>query len=259
MLLPQNPTRWIVAHRGVSSLCPENTRSAFELAIAQQADAIECDVQLTGDQQIVVCHDTALGRYGHADVHIANTGLYQLQQLDVGSWFDSRFHNERLLSLDELLVHFGGRIPLLIELKTQHLNLQQIDQLAIRLVDHVVTRQLQNQVSFLCFDLAVLRQIKQLAAWAQLVLNTDKPRQIANAITLAEHNWLHAVDGNINSMSPGIVRRLHEGGKCSLTFTCNTVDEVVAAWKTGVDAIITNNPQQTTDILRQHGYLNHAA
>ena len=258
MPLPQHPTRWIVAHRGVSSLCPENSRSAFGLAIFQQADAIECDVQLTNDQQIVVCHDKSLDRYGHANVHIVDSSLQSLQQLDVGSWFDARFHQERLLSLDELLDEFGGKIPLLIELKTEHLLLQQAEILAGKVVRNVASRQLQHQVSFLCFDLKILRRIKDRAPWAVLVFNTHQPQRI-DAAKLAQHNWLNAIDGNINRMSPHVVGELRASGKCSLTFTCNTVDEVISAWEVGVDAIITNNPQQTTDILRQHGHLNHAA
>ena len=35
---------WIVAHRGASAEAPENTESAFTLAIEQGAEAIELDV-----------------------------------------------------------------------------------------------------------------------------------------------------------------------------------------------------------------------
>lgn len=45
----------IVAHRGSSKEAPENTLSAFNLAWAQDADAIEGDFHLTQDQ-IMICH-----------------------------------------------------------------------------------------------------------------------------------------------------------------------------------------------------------
>ena len=40
---------WNVAHRGASAERPENTLPAFELAIVQRADVVECDVRATSD------------------------------------------------------------------------------------------------------------------------------------------------------------------------------------------------------------------
>ncbi len=39
----------VIAHRGASGYAPENTRAAFDRAIAMGADALETDVQLTAD------------------------------------------------------------------------------------------------------------------------------------------------------------------------------------------------------------------
>ena len=45
------------AHRGSLTEAPENTLPAFEKALSSGATAIELDVQLTKDKQLVVCHD----------------------------------------------------------------------------------------------------------------------------------------------------------------------------------------------------------
>ena len=47
----------ILAHRGYSSIYPENTMLAFRKALEFGADGIEFDVQLTQDDQVVVIHD----------------------------------------------------------------------------------------------------------------------------------------------------------------------------------------------------------
>ena len=52
----------IWAHRGASGYAPENTLEAFELAIHQNADGIELDIQLTKDGEIVVAHDEKINR-----------------------------------------------------------------------------------------------------------------------------------------------------------------------------------------------------
>lgn len=256
--LPHLPSRWIVAHRGASGCCPENTRSAFGLALIQNADAIECDVQLTADGQIVICHDASLDRFGHIGIRICETPLAALQQFDIGNWFAPEFHDQRLLSLDELLVEFGSRLPLWIELKTEHLSLQQIDQLATTLVRQIESHRLQQQVAFLCFDVTVLQTLRDRAAWATLVLNTHQPQLICHG-TLPAHPWLNALDGNIRQMSRSVVGCAHDHGMRSMAFTCNDHDDVVRAWTMGVDAVITNFPQQTREILRTGGYLTYAA
>ena len=46
----------IFAHRGASAHAPENTIAAFELALKQQADAVELDVKLSADGQVIVIH-----------------------------------------------------------------------------------------------------------------------------------------------------------------------------------------------------------
>ncbi len=51
------PAIW--AHRGASGDFPENTRAAFEGALAQGADWVELDVRLTRDGALIVHHDSA--------------------------------------------------------------------------------------------------------------------------------------------------------------------------------------------------------
>src|SRR5205823_2268595 len=51
--------RRLYAHRGASAERPENTMPAFERALELGADALEMDVHLTRDGELVVAHDDA--------------------------------------------------------------------------------------------------------------------------------------------------------------------------------------------------------
>src|SRR4051794_25396135 len=51
-----------IAHRGASGYAPENTRAAFDRAIAMDAAMIETDVQMTADGQLVLWHDAFVDR-----------------------------------------------------------------------------------------------------------------------------------------------------------------------------------------------------
>lgn len=51
----------VVAHRGSSGAHPDNSWMAFEAAVIDGADTIECDVQATRDGVLVVRHDLIVG------------------------------------------------------------------------------------------------------------------------------------------------------------------------------------------------------
>jgi glycerophosphoryl diester phosphodiesterase len=50
----------VLGHRGASGYRPENTLEAFELAIAQGADGVECDLVPTGDGELIIRHENWL-------------------------------------------------------------------------------------------------------------------------------------------------------------------------------------------------------
>ena len=53
---------FVVAHRGASAQRPEHTLAAYELALQEGADGVECDVRLTRDGHLVCVHDRRLER-----------------------------------------------------------------------------------------------------------------------------------------------------------------------------------------------------
>src|SRR5438552_5959136 len=61
----------VVAHRGSSAMHAENSWAAFEAAVADGADAIECDIQGTRDGVLVIRHDLAVGNRPVAEITAA--------------------------------------------------------------------------------------------------------------------------------------------------------------------------------------------
>jgi len=88
------PTPCIFAHRGASGAAPENTLSAFKLALDQGAHAIELDAKLSLDGKIVVIHDPTLGRTTNGSGFVHQTSYPDLRNLDAGSWFSSQYAGE---------------------------------------------------------------------------------------------------------------------------------------------------------------------
>ncbi len=92
----------IVAHRGDVRSAPENTMPAFRNASEAEVDAIELDVRLTQDEQLVVFHDWSLKRTSNGDEYVNHYTLKELRSLDVGSWFGPVFQGERPPTLDQV-------------------------------------------------------------------------------------------------------------------------------------------------------------
>lgn len=107
-----------IAHRGLHDLCngtPENSLAAFRQAVDAQL-AVECDVHLTADGEVVVFHDDTLTRMCGVD------GIVEQQTLAELRTYRLQNTDQTIPTLRELLELIDGRVPLLIELKTHNGN-----------------------------------------------------------------------------------------------------------------------------------------
>src|SRR6201998_3172869 len=99
---------FVVAHRGASADRPEHTLAAYELALAQGAEGVECDVRLTRDGHLVCVHDRRVDRTSNGTGLVSDMTLEELRRLDFGSWHgswraDGSHGDTRLLTLDALV------------------------------------------------------------------------------------------------------------------------------------------------------------
>lgn len=107
-----------IAHRGASAYAPENTLAAFHKAVELGFDFIELDIRISKDQQLVVIHDAEVNRTTDGEGFVRDLTVGELQKLDAGSWFDPMYTSETIPLLTEVLDIFGGKIGLLIEMKS---------------------------------------------------------------------------------------------------------------------------------------------
>lgn len=104
-----------VAHRGLHDAARgiiENTAGAIDAAIAGRY-GIEVDLQISGDGEAMVHHDDALGRLTDGDGRLAEMSAAELKRVPF------RASAERMLTLPELLERVGGRVALVLELKSR--------------------------------------------------------------------------------------------------------------------------------------------
>jgi len=239
--MPASPA--IVAHRGASNDCPENTQAAFEEALRRGADAIELDVQLSRDGVPVVYHDRTLTRAGGGRRQLSALDWSELRELDPGLRFDRRFRGQTLPSLEQVLDRFAKRTRLLIEIKTRegrrgaarHVELAQS---CARLVRR---RRLERRISFLCFDESLLAAAAEVAPRAQLALNLKPPRRMTEP-TRRRLTGLHAASADVRTLTPAFGQAVLDAGLELFAFTCNTPQRVQRALEAGATAIMSDKP-----------------
>src|SRR5512145_867901 len=84
LALPTARGQLIIAHRGASHDAPENTLSAFKLAIEQGADGFEADFYLGKDGHVVCLHDPDTKRVAGKKLLATEAPFEELRLLDVG-------------------------------------------------------------------------------------------------------------------------------------------------------------------------------
>ena len=104
--------QWEYAHRGLHLAgVPENSPSAFAAAIANGM-GIECDVQRSRDGQAVVFHDGELDRLTSENGPLSARTSGELGRINLSGGADT------IPTLPQLLTQVGGKVPLLIEIKS---------------------------------------------------------------------------------------------------------------------------------------------
>lgn len=185
----------ILAHRGWSGIAPENTLSAFKLALEDPTvDAIECDIQMTKDGEVVVVHDFTLGRTSNGSGLVKDYTLAELRQLDFGAWFSPHFQGEKIPTFHELLSLIDGKKRLVVELKTTANLYPELGKKLLEAIEDYP----QETLMIESFNHGLMKQIKEQkpALCTGLILHDDVTL-LLEQIKYTNSNFIAILFGNI--------------------------------------------------------------
>lgn len=231
------PTIW--AHRGASDQAAENTMPAFELAIRQQADGIETDVQRTADGELVLIHDEQTVRTTGQPGWVHACRWTELKALN-GAAFRPELPIAGIPRLQDLL-DLIKPLDLILNIELKN-GLIQADGLEKQVWDEVCRFGLQERVIFSSFNHYSMRLMRNLSDNARCGLLyqcgiVDPWLYAARVGAQALHpHWA-------NLKIPNLTHDCHESGISVHTWTVDDPDHIRMAAKAGVDAIITNRPE----------------
>ncbi len=236
----------IIAHRGAAGKAPENTLASIRQALEDNTDWVEIDVQETADGTVVVVHDSDFMKLAGVETRVWEATLEQLQKIDIGSWFDPKFSNQRVPTLAEVLALVKDRAGLVIELKYygHDQNLEQ------RVVDLVEQAGMADQVAIMSLKYDGVEKLHRLRPdWTTGLLVTK---------TLGDIEGLDIdfIACNVATASPGFIRRIHDAGKKIYTWTVNDQVTMSRMMSLGVDGIITDEPALARRVLADRADLS---
>lgn len=227
----------VIAHRGASGYAPENTRAAFEKAIAMGADAIETDVRLTVEGALVLVHDATVTRTTDGRGPVGDHTLAELRALDAGSWFDPAFAGERVPTLAELIEDFVPRIPVVLEIKDQAATAPTIT--AIRAAG------IENRVEVTSFLWPAVTEARRLAP--ELVVGFLTPEFDADIIRRCVRRGLAQVCPHVDTLTEELVAEAHDADLTVRAHGVSRREQVDRLFVTGADGATVNWPDWITD------------
>lgn len=232
----------IVAHRGASSIAPENTMSSFRKAFQLGARAIELDVHFSKDGRLVVHHDYSLGHPDNGTGLIHESNWQQIQSVDAGSWFSPEFKGERIPDLEEVFREFSSDFDYEIELKGTTIEFLN------KIISLVMKYGVDKNVEFTSPHLPILLQLKKMrlnakvgvffSAFPEWMDQRLGEKIVVDTMILMESQTAHL---SKKILTNTLVNALHAAGFEVHAADCNSSVEIKSAISLRCDQLSTNN------------------
>lgn len=226
----------IIAHRGASSDAPENTIEAVQLAWQQNCDAVEIDVQLTADGEIVVFHDADTERMTGKPGLLKEKNRAEIRQLNI----ESKGCKTRIPLLQEILPTIPPDKFLVIELKSA----PEIVAPLRRLIDEFRVRP--ENVQFISLiEESIQRVLREFPGYeTQRVFEFLGEKPDTNLLLrYAQQTPLNGIDLEAGDyISEDFVQRVHGFNKKIYVWTVDDPAAALNLANIGIDGITTNRP-----------------
>lgn len=239
----------VIAHRGASHAYPEHTVEAYRQAIADGADALECDVRLTADHRLVCVHDRRVERTSDGRGVVSGMTYEELRALDFGAWKGAPHAGARVLLFEDLLREaLAAPYPVGLAVETKHPTRAggRLETELVRVLrEHGLADGSTGRVEVMSFSRAALTRMHRLAPGLPAVYLMERRLR-----PVRPPYATHAGPGiDLVRRDPGLVGRLKARGLSVRVWTVDEPADVELCLRLGVDTIITNRPRAVREQL----------
>jgi glycerophosphoryl diester phosphodiesterase len=224
-----------IAHRGASAAAPENTLASVKLAWKVGADAAEVDIHLSDDKKVVVMHDYNTKRTSGQDHIIKETSSVVLRKLDVGSFKDIKYRNEKVPFLKEIIKTIPHGKKLVVEIKCKSEVLPFLEEI-------VNKSRKKEQLVFIAFDWNTIVETKKMFPENKCYWLSSNRKDVLSKLIGFSESGLDGLNLNYSVIDETIVTLAGKSGIEVLAWTVDDPVEAKRLIKLGITRITTNKP-----------------
>jgi glycerophosphoryl diester phosphodiesterase len=239
----------VIGHRGAAGARPENSMASVVKAIEDGADWVEIDVQESADGEIVVAHDSDFMKSAGNPLKVWDATEKDLAGIDIGSWFDPAYADERTPLLRDVLLAAKDRSQVIIELKYYG---HDVD-LERRVAAIVEETGMAGQIATMSLNYPAVQKMRALRPdWRTGVLAATA----IGDLTRLEGDFVAV---SLTQVSTKLIRRAKSAGKQVYVWTVNDAATMSRMISMGVDGLITDEPALAQRAIAERNALPAAA
>ena len=241
-----NSKTW--AHRGASAYAPDNSMPAFELAVKMNADGIEIDTHLTKDGVPVLCHDDIIDNVSDGSGRVRDYSLEELRKFNFNRHFP-HLGKVGIVTLEELYV-FAKRSGIYINTEIKYYDNEKWEELNWAALKIAKKTGMEDSIIYSSFNHQYLSELKKKLPSTKIGLlyseYIEAPWDVAKKYNAdALHPWHERL------YEQNMVEECHKSGVMVNPWTIDVETDIRKAIKIGADAIITNKPDVTLNIINE--------
>ena len=226
----------LCAHRGFSTVAPENSLPAFGSAVALGATEIEFDLWWTKDGEIVSIHDATLDRVSNGTGKVYEHTYEELLKLDFGSKTGKHFAGLKILRFEEILAKLSCHTIMNIHMKDVGTAWDEAHvKKVLRLIDAYDAR---GHVYFMSSCGALQDQLARLAPDIPRCMGYAPTKDIVDAAIKPKCQMVQLFTPYFDTPS---VDRAHAAGMRVNVFWSDDPAEAKKFLDMGIDTILTND------------------
>ena len=227
----------ITAHRGFRRAAPENTLTAWSVAISMGYGNLETDIQMTADGVPILMHDSTVDRTTDGTGSVGDLTLAQIKTLDAGIKFGAAWAGTQVPTLEEALLFAKGRAKSVnAEIKTGATDAE-----VETIVNMVISTGMASKTILSSFQPTILQKVRQLHPTIPIgMLDGAGWTKMATAIAIAPGYMI--LDKSVILAAPANVATARAGGLDVLAYAVETWGDAEALLAVGVSRFVTDTP-----------------
>ena len=235
-----------IAHRGFSGKYPENTILSFEKALELGVDAIELDVQLSRDGEVVIFHDEELLRTTGEKGLLKEYTLNDLRKLDASANFQGVFginHIPTLVEYLELTAEEG--ILTFLELKNAMIFYPQLEE---KVAECLYRYGQQKKVIVFSANHPSVKYFGDLAPDVRILFSFDN--WIFNYGAYCSSQGIFACMPYYRALTRDAVTEIKSHAVSIYPWTVDEPEDMRELIELGVDGMLTNRPDRLKEVIK---------